>query len=33
VFPPRVQNLPKVRAFLDFLDERFGPKRSRGGNG
>jgi DNA-binding transcriptional LysR family regulator len=33
VFPPGVQNLPKVRAFLDFLDERFGPERSRSGNG
>ena len=31
VFPPGVQNLPKVRAFLDFLDERFGRERERRG--
>jgi DNA-binding transcriptional LysR family regulator len=31
VFPPGVRNLPKVRAFLDFLDERFGRERERRG--
>jgi DNA-binding transcriptional LysR family regulator len=29
VYPPAVQNLPKVRAFLDFLIERFGREQVR----
>ena len=33
VFPPAVQNMPKVRAFLDFLDERFGQEHARRAGG
>jgi hypothetical protein len=29
VYPPAVQNLPKVPAFLDFLIERFGREQVR----
>ena len=32
VFPPGTQKIPKVRAFLDFMVERFGREMSRLGN-
>jgi len=32
VFPPGTQKVPKVRAFLDFMVERFGREMSRLGN-
>ena len=33
VFPPGTQKIPKVRAFLDFLVERFGREPWRLGKG